>query len=128
MNTLEQFAYTLARNEPNKQAWVVIYRDGTTQSYSPGETYLAFRAFRGITYGAARPAKAVGYLMGLSGFAYIVQGWVLGSRGFSDANTIPTLLGYISMIIWSIWLLVVAWRMQATSSAPALNRRSVGNY
>ena len=31
----------------------------------------------------ARLPRALGYLMGLSGLAYIVQGWVLGSEGFS---------------------------------------------
>jgi hypothetical protein len=28
-------------------------------------------------------AKTLGYLMALSGLAYIAQGWVLGSEGFS---------------------------------------------
>jgi hypothetical protein len=56
--------------------------------------------------------SAIGYLFALSGFAYLVQGWVLGTEGFSDNNTLPTLLGYISIAAWSIWLLIVAWRMK----------------
>jgi hypothetical protein len=49
--------------------------------------------------------------MGLSGVAYLVQGWVLGAEGFSAANTAPQLLGYLLTVAWSLWLLVVAWRM-----------------
>lgn len=43
---------------------------------------------------SARLPRAVGYLMGLSGLAYIVQGWVLGSEGFADTNTFAILAGY----------------------------------
>jgi hypothetical protein len=109
-------------------AETVRWLEWATRSYQSFVLGAALLLLAAAIVAAARPAKAVGYLMGLSGFAYLAQGWVLGSQGFSDANTIPTLLGYISMIIWSIWLLVVAWRMQAAPSAPTLNRRSVGNY
>ena len=34
--------------------------------------------------------RAIGYLMGLSGLAYIVQGWVLGSEGFSEPTSSPS--------------------------------------
>jgi hypothetical protein len=61
---------------------------------------------------SARISRPIGYLMGLSGLAYIVQGWVLGSEGFSAKNTIPTLLAYISIFAWIIWLLIIAWRMK----------------
>ncbi len=50
--------------------------------------------------------------MGVSGLAYIVQGWVIGSEGFSATNTAPMLLGIILTLVWSIWLLISAWRMQ----------------
>jgi hypothetical protein len=60
----------------------------------------------------ARIPRPVGYLMGLSGLAYLAQGWVIGSEGFSNSNTVPTLLGILSVLAWSIWLLVSAWRMQ----------------
>ena len=59
-----------------------------------------------------RAPRPVGYLMGLTGLAYIVQGFVLGSEGFSATNTGPQLLANVLFIIWSIWLLVVAWRMK----------------
>jgi hypothetical protein len=54
----------------------------------------------------------------LSGLAYIVQGWIIGSEGFSENNTIPTLIAYGLIIVWSIWLLVIAWRMNPGDEAP----------
>lgn len=57
----------------------------------------------------ARLPKALGYMMGLSGLAYIAQGWVVGSEGFSGHTTVPSLVGYISMLIWSVWFLALTW-------------------
>ena len=65
---------------------------------------------------AVRLPRPIGYLMGLTGLAYIVQGWVLGAEGFSPNNTVPTLLGYLFWLVWSVWLLLVAWRLK---EAPA---------
>jgi hypothetical protein len=56
--------------------------------------------------------------MGLSGLAYIAQGWVLGSEGFSATNSFATLAGYLLILAWIIWLLVVAWRMKESFKAP----------
>ncbi len=50
----------------------------------------------------ARVTRPIGDLVGLSGIPYLVQGWVLGSEGFSSTNTIPTLLGYILVFAWRI--------------------------
>jgi len=62
----------------------------------------------------ARIHRAIGYLMGLSGLAYIMQGWIIGSKGFSATNTVPTLLGILLILAWSSWLFMSAWRMQAS--------------
>lgn len=59
-----------------------------------------------------RLPRPIGYLMALSGIAYLVQGWVIGTVGFAPANTLPTLLGYVTLLAWSVWLVVVAWRMK----------------
>jgi hypothetical protein len=50
--------------------------------------------------------------MGLSGLAYLVQGWVVGSEGFSRTETIAIVLAFVLDLAWMIWLVVVAWRMQ----------------
>jgi hypothetical protein len=84
------------------------------QSYMLG---LSFILFGVAIVWTARTSRPIGYLMGLSGLAYLVQGWVLGSEGFSANNTVPTLLGIVSVLAWSIWLLISAWRMKETVEA-----------
>ncbi len=66
----------------------------------------------------ARLPRPLGYLMALSGLAYIVQGWVLGSEGFSAVNTSAILVAYVLMLAWIVWLLVVALRMKESFEAP----------
>ena len=60
------------------------------------------------TTGVPRP---IAYLMGLSGLSYLVQGWVVGSEGFSETHTILILVAWALTLAWMIWLVVVAWRM-----------------
>ncbi len=62
--------------------------------------------------------KFVGYIMGLSGAAYLYQAWVVGAEGFSMRNHLPTLLGIILVVAWSISLLVVSWRTARTPHRP----------
>ena len=47
-----------------------------------------------------------------------MQGWVVGSEGFSRTETIAIVLAFVVDLAWMIWLVVVAWRMQ-DSEAPA---------
>ncbi len=79
------------------------------QSFMLGLTFVLFAAAIAAT---GRIPRAIGWLMAFSGLGYIAQGWVLGSRGFSAGNGLPTLLAYVSWLAWSIWLLTVAWRMK----------------
>jgi hypothetical protein len=67
---------------------------------------------------SARLPRVLGYLMGLSGLGYIVQGWVLGSAGFSGTDEFAILGGYVLILAWIIWLVVVAWRTKASSRVP----------
>ena len=57
--------------------------------------------------------QPIAYLMGLSGLTYLVQGWVVGSEGFSRTETIAIVLGFVLDLAWMAWLVAVAWRMQA---------------
>ena len=85
------------------------------RSYHSFMLGLSFVLFATVIVATARIARAIGCLMGLSGLSYIVQGWVLGSEGFSAANTVPTLLGILLVLVWSIWLVFVAWRMKEST-------------
>ena len=85
------------------------------QSFMLGVTFLLFAI---VIVWTARTSRAIGVLMGLSGLAYLAQGWVIGSEGFSATNSLPTLVGIVATLVWSIWLLISAWRMQASVEAP----------
>ncbi len=78
---------------------------------------LSLVLFGSVIAWTARTPRPIGYLMVLSGLAYAVQGWVLGSEGFSANNTIPTLAGYVLVLAWTIWILIFAWRMEEPAPA-----------
>ena len=83
------------------------------QSYMLG---LSFVLFATMIVRTAKVPAPIGYLMGLSGLAYIVQGWVLGSEGFSASNRVPTLLAIVLVFAWSIWLVVIAWSKETVET------------
>jgi uncharacterized membrane protein (DUF2068 family) len=69
----------------------------------------------GIVIVLLRPVpRSIGFLMAISGLCYFVQGWIIGTNGFSSANQIPTLLGIVVVVVWTVWLLIAARRMQTT--------------
>ena len=75
---------------------------------------LALILLATMIVGTARVPRAIGYLMGLAAVPMLVQSWVVGTQGFA----VSWLAGSISivalplMLAWSIWLLIVAWRMK----------------
>ena len=78
---------------------------------------LTFVLFAIAIVQTARTPRLIGYLMGLSGLAYIAQGFVTGSEGFSANLNASTLLGYIPWLAWSIWLLILAWRTKESTKS-----------
>ena len=62
---------------------------------------------------SARIPRPIGYVMILSGLAYIAQGVVVGAEGFSSNGTVPGLLGFVFDLAWMIWLVIVAWQRPA---------------
>ena len=80
------------------------------RSYQSFRLGLTFVLCATVIVGTARTLRPIGYLMGLSGFAYGAQGWVLGVEGFSAHNTVPTLLGITLVLTWTVWLFITAWR------------------
>jgi Domain of unknown function (DUF4386) len=90
-------------------AEVVRWLEWGTRSYQSFMFGLTLVLFGAMIAGTARVPRLIGYLMGVSGLAYLVQGWVLGSEGFSATNTVPQLLAYALILVWSLWLLIIAW-------------------
>lgn len=87
----------------------------------------AMRSYQSLTFGvalillgavilaSASIPRPIGAIMGLSGLAYVMGGWILGVQGFSDANTLPTLAGYIFVFAWAIWLAIHALRAKTNA-------------
>jgi hypothetical protein len=55
-------------------------------------------------------SRVIAVLMGLSGVAYLAQGWVVGAEGFSGTHTVLILVAWVLSVVWMAWLAVVAWR------------------
>jgi hypothetical protein len=88
------------------------------RSYQDFALGLALLLFAAAVVRTAWIPRPIAYLMGLSGLTYLVQGWVLGSEGFSPTHTILIVLAWLLTLAWMIWLVVVAWRRQ-DSEAPS---------
>lgn len=80
-----------------------------TSSYLDFLLGLALVLFALVIVQTERVPRPIGYLMGLSGLAFFVQGWVIGTTGFSSATFLPTTAGYTLLGASMIWLLIVAW-------------------
>jgi hypothetical protein len=102
-------------------AETVRWLEWGTRSYQSFTLGLALILLGSAMALSKRHPKALGFLMGLSGLAYLAQGWVLGSDGFSAGNTIAILAGYFLMLAWTMWLTVLAWRgrVAANNTRPA---------
>src|SRR5215204_4869643 len=85
-----------------------------TSSYQTFMFALALILLATVIVGTARVPRPTGYLMGLAAIPYLVQSLVLGTEGFSVIWLAGGLsvVGLPLMLAWSIWLLIVAWRMK----------------
>lgn len=81
------------------------------RSYQNFALGIALMLFAAAVLRAAPIPRPIGFLMCLSGLAYLAQGWVGETEGFSQAHTIMIVLAFILDLAWMIWLLVVALRM-----------------
>jgi hypothetical protein len=88
-----------------------------TRSYQEFTIGLALVLLALVIVWTARITRPIGYVMGLSGLAFIVQGWVVGTEGFSLTNGVMNNISGLSTIIWIIWLLIVALRMKESVQA-----------
>ena len=97
------------------------------RSYQDFALGLALLLFAAAVVRTAGVPRLIAFLMGLSGLTYLVQGWVVGSEGFSRTQTIAIVLAWVLSLAWMIWLVVVAWRMQ-DSEARRLADEGAGRH
>jgi hydrogenase/urease accessory protein HupE len=83
---------------------------------------LSLVLFAIVIASTARISRPIGYIMGLSGLAYLAQGYTWGTGYTSlSANFVLNEKTYqFLIVVWAIWLLVSAWRMkESVQAAPA---------
>jgi len=81
-----------------------------TKSYWSSMFGLTLVLFAIVIVWTARVPRLIGALMGLSGLAYLGQGWVIGNEGFTSTDVALAIAGFLLLTAWSIGLLIVAWR------------------
>jgi Domain of unknown function (DUF4386) len=116
-------------------AWAATSGGAKAARFASAETVRwlewAVRSYQSFVFGSAlvllgaavvrtrRVNRIIGYLMALTGLAYLAQGWIIGTSGFSSANTVPNLAGIVLVAVWSIWLLVAAFRAKEAARPEA---------
>lgn len=82
------------------------------RSYQAFTLSLALLLFAVAVVRTAWIPRPIAFLIGLYGLAYFWQGWVVGVEGFSPMMSNAIVLAEVLSVVWMIWLVVVAWRMQ----------------
>ncbi len=91
-----------------------------TRSYQSFTFGLAMVLFAIEIVWTARIPRSIGYIMGVNGLANIVQGWLEGTEGFTITHFVIANINGLAITIWTIWLLIVVWRMkESVQAAPA---------
>ena len=89
------------------------------RGYSDYLTGLSLVLFATVIVWTARIPRPIGYIMGLSGLAYIAQGYTYGT-GYTAISEGPVLdqeTYQFFILVWALWLLIVAWRMKGSVQA-----------
>ena len=100
-------------------AEAVRWLEWGTNSYWNFMQGLAMMLYGIAIVWTARVPRPIGYLMTLSGLAFIVLGWMVGTNGFTAAGNLPSYTGYTSLFVLIVWMLVIAWRSKGSALAPA---------
>jgi hypothetical protein len=95
-----------------------------TNSYQGYMFGLALVLFGITIVWTARVSRPIGFLMGLSGLAFMVLAWLVGTRGFTSADAVPTQIAWLSLYALTIWILIVAWRSKASVKVSASAQRT----
>ncbi len=90
-----------------------------TRSYQNYMFGLSLVLFAIAIVWTARITRPIGYVMGVIGLGYIVVGWLQGTQGLQSETIffIGGITYFLLLPVWSIWLLIVAWRRKESVQA-----------
>jgi hypothetical protein len=85
------------------------------RSYHDYALGLALIGFAVVAAAVGRVAvpKGIAWLMGASGVAYLAQGWVVGTQGFSVADSDLIVAAWVLSLAWMGWLVAATRRRVA---------------
>lgn len=86
------------------------------QNFALGIALLLFAAAFVRTALLPRP---LGYLVGFCGLTYLLQGWLVGTEGFSRGTSNVIVVSWIVGLAWMIWLIVLPRGMQSVEPRPS---------
>ncbi len=81
------------------------------RSYQAFTLGLALLLFAVAAIRTAWIPRPIAVLIGLSGCAFLWQGWLVGAEGFSPMMSNAIVLAEFLDVVWMSWLAVAAWRM-----------------
>jgi hypothetical protein len=93
-----------------------------TRSYNSYVFGLALVLLAVVIAWTARLPPLLGYVIGVAGLAAMVLGWQTGVQGFAPSSAVWFYLFSVLFQVWTVWLLVLAWRTQPSS--PAVRRQA----
>jgi hypothetical protein len=97
-------------------AETVRWLEWGTRSYQTVTLGFAILLFAVAIVSTARIARPIGYVMALSGVATLVVGWQTGVEGFASSTQTSMSIWAVLLLVWIVWLLVIAWRMNPSHS------------
>jgi hypothetical protein len=103
-------------------AEVVRWIEWGMRSYQAFTMGLAVLLFAVAVLRTSWIPKPIAFLMWFTGLIYLVQGWVVGSEGFSQTMSVAIVLTEILSAVWMIWLVVIAWRRKEPASKLSIHR------
>jgi hypothetical protein len=95
------------------------------RSYVDLTTGLALVVVAFIIIATARIPTLIAVVMGITGLAYLVQGYGYGAgyTSVSEHFVLSSSNYQFLMVVWALWLLIVAWRMKETPRAALAQER-----
>ncbi|MGN6059128.1 MAG: hypothetical protein ACTHOI_11175 [Sphingomicrobium sp.] len=82
------------------------------QDFAMGISLLLSALAVGLT---SRFSRIMALIIGLTGIAYLVQGWIAGTEGFTDSQSKAIIASWVLGLAWMVWLAFSATKKRGAS-------------